>query len=594
VTGLIVARAEGNPFFLEELARTVAAEGTGPRSLAVPGTIQAVLAARMERLPEDARSVLQAAAVLGREAPLAVLRLTCEAPGELDAALRELARHEFLHERLDPAGAVHSFTHALTQEVAYESLLEPRRALLHARAGRALEESHGGRHEDIVELLAHHYGRSDESERAVDCALLAAEKAMRRWANAEALRHFDAALARLADMPDMEANRLRRVDGVLRQAEVKFALGRHVEHIAALEAIRHLVEDTGDPRRRATWRYWTGFLHCLTGGDLGVAIGHCREASALADAHGLEDVRALAGSGLAQAGVMAGDLHGALAAGERALAAFEARGEVWSACRALWILSVVANALGEWARGLAYCRRALAHAESLDDNRMKVAAIYRTASTHIQQGDAALGLAVCEQALAMSPAPFDAAVARAIHGYGLVKAGAATDGIRELVETIGWFAGARLLYTRSLATLWLAEGHLRAGDTQRAARVAGEALAMSRELGYRHHEGVALGLLGAALASHDPEGAARHLEAASRTLEETGARNELAKTLVARAQLRRAAGEAGEARELLDRALAIFEALGTLDEPLRARAAAMAPEASGPGDGGAYIPPAPT
>ena len=126
-----------------------------------------------------------------------------------------------------------------------------------------LEELYGGRLDEVVELLAYHFGRSEDVEKAVDYAILTGEKAQRRWANREALSHFEAALARLESMPDTDANRLRRIDAVVKQAEVKFALGRHAEHIEALERIRPLVEAIEDPQRRAAWYGWAGFLHSL-------------------------------------------------------------------------------------------------------------------------------------------------------------------------------------------------------------------------------------------------------------------------------------------------------------------------------------------
>ena len=177
---------------------------------------------------------------------------------------------------------MYSFKHALTQDVVYGGLLERRRRRFHAAAGRGLEELYAGRIDDVVELLAYHFGRSGEAEKAVDYAILAAEKAQRRWANTEALAQFEAALKQLAAMPDTDANRLRRIDAVVKQAEIKFALGRHAEHVQALEAIRDLVEAVADAPRRAAWSYWTGFLHSMTGARPDVSIAYCREALAIA------------------------------------------------------------------------------------------------------------------------------------------------------------------------------------------------------------------------------------------------------------------------------------------------------------------------
>jgi tetratricopeptide (TPR) repeat protein len=135
-------------------------------------------------------------------------------------------------------------------------------------------------------------------------------------------------------------------------------------------------------------------------------------------------------------------------------------------------------------------------------------------------------------------------------------------------------------------SFWLAESYLREGDWSRAFAVVEPVLVSSREGGYRHFEGVALRLLGQSLVVENPIEAAAHLDAAIRILESTGARNDLAKALVAHAQLARGAGNVEEARNLLERALAIFEALGSLDEPPRVRGdldalrrAASAPEA---------------
>src|SRR5262249_23743860 len=157
-------------------------------------------------------------------------------------------------------------------------------------------------------LLAYHFGAGGENEKAVDYTILAAEKAQRRWANTEALAFFDDAIKRLQGLPDTEANRLRRVDAVVKQAEVKFALGRHAEHIQALEGIKTLVEALEDAARRAAWYYWTGFLHSLTGSRPEIPIAYCRQALAIAEAAGLDEIRALSECCLANVYSVSGDL----------------------------------------------------------------------------------------------------------------------------------------------------------------------------------------------------------------------------------------------------------------------------------------------
>jgi tetratricopeptide (TPR) repeat protein len=571
VAQVILGKAEGNPFFLEELVRTVVEErGLGHRG-AVPDTIQEVLLARIDRLSREARHLLQTASVLGRDVSLRLLRALWEEPDTLGAPLRELTRLEFLYERsgLDEPGYV--FKHALIQEVAYGSLTESRRRHHHAAAARALEEQYGGRRHEVIEMLAHHYGLSGEGEKAVDYAILAAEKAQRRWANPEALAHFEAALARLDTMPDTPPNLVRRIDAVVSQAEVKFALGRHAEHIQALEGIRHLVAAVADPRRQAAWYYWTGFLHSLTGGRPDVAIGYCRQAAAIAEAGGFEEIRAYAECCLAQVSAFAGELRVALEAGERALTTFEARGDAWWACRTLGVLSMTANSLGEWGRSLDYCHRARAHAEAMDDLRRRVVAWWQTAWTHVLRGDPRAGLDCCDEALALSPTRFDAAMTTAARGYGLIKAGEVAAGVAALTDAVGWFQRSRLGYSRLTCAVWLGDGYLRLGERGQARLLLEDVLAGSLELGYRRIEGSARRLLGELLAPEDRLAAGRELEAATGVLGEIGARDELAKALVTQAVLRQAEGDTPTARQLLERALSLFEASGTVDQPARVR-----------------------
>jgi predicted ATPase len=208
----IVAKADGNPFFLEQLAL----HARDLRSdLMVPNTIHDVVMSRIDRLPNETKHLLQTAAVIGREFSLRLLRAVWGGSESLENQLRELVRLEFLNDRVETEGSVYVFRHALTQETAYGSLLERHRRASHGVVGHALEELYEGRTDEVAELLALHFGRSDATEKAVDYAISAAEKAQRRWANIEALAYFNDALHRLEPMPNTEPNRLRRIDAVL-------------------------------------------------------------------------------------------------------------------------------------------------------------------------------------------------------------------------------------------------------------------------------------------------------------------------------------------------------------------------------------------
>jgi tetratricopeptide (TPR) repeat protein len=569
----IVAKAEGNPLFLEQLTLH-AGEAKDLRSgLMVPDTIHDVVMARIDRLPDALKQLLQLASVIGREFSLRLLSAIWGGVEPLEKLLRELNRLEFIHERIVGDGIVHVFRHALTQETAYGSLLERHRRAHHGTVGHAIEQLYRDRRDEVAELLALHFGRSEEAEKAVDYAIAAAEKSRRRCAYSEALSYFNDALHRLDAMPEAKPNRLRRLDAVIKQAELKLALGRHAEHIGALDDIRGIVEETADPARLVAWHYWRGFLHSLTGGRPAVAIEHCLRAAAIASAANFNELDGFVASCLAQAYIVAGELRAAVDTARRAVSIFETHDDLWPACRALWHLSSAANNLGDWQESFDACRRALDYSIVLKDPLLKTAGLWRAAHAHIQQGDIELGLQYCDEALALQPIPYHSAAARAVRSHGLIKIGRIEIGIAELGDVVAWFESSRLAYFWSIATLWLAEGHLARGETSGARPLIEQVIETTRTTGYLHFEGLAHRLMGECLAVEDPLAADEHAQNALRILERCCARNDFAKTLATRAELRRLAGDFATARELLTQAKEIFVTLGTRAEPARVDAA---------------------
>ena len=566
----IVAKADGNPLFLEQLSLHAGEAPNLPGPL-VPNSIREVVMARIDRLPEAAKRALQFAAVIGREFPLRLLQAVWPGPGPVENALRALVRLEFLDEWPDDEETSFVFRHALTQETAYSSLLERHRRRHHGAVAAALEQLYRGRSDEVAELLALHFGRSDDFEKAVDYAIRAAEKAQRRWANADALAYFEDALTRLDRMPDSDANRVRRIDAVLKQAEIKFALGQHADHIEALDRIRDKIEQIDDPRRRSAWHYWRGFLHSLTGGRPDIAIDHCNQATLLAGSVDPE-IKAFAESCLAQVYTIAGRLRDAVEVGELALASFEAHGNLWWASRTLWHLGVAANCLGEWDASLNYCRRALDHGIALNDQRLKVVGWLRLGSAHIQRGDLDLGLECCSKALALTPTPYDAAMVRAACGYAQIKAGNHDAGIVELSEVLAWSERSHLRYTRSYQALWLAEGHIRRGDRGSAKPLIEEVLSTSQTMGYLHFEGRAHWLLSECLSIEAPPRAEHEVKQAINIFENTGARNDLGKAIMTLAGFRQNVDDLNGARRLYVQAREIFRKLGTSDELRRVEA----------------------
>ena len=217
----VIERTEGNPFFLEESVRslieTQAVAGQpgdyrltgGVRDVEVPPAVQALLAARIDRLSPDDRHVLEAAAVIGTDVPLGLLAAVQEVSEDaLDHSAARLQAAEFLYEKSEATETEYTFKHALTHEVAYGSLPAEQRRLLHARIVGALET----RHPDQLERLGHHALRGEIWDKAVTYLRQAGEKAAARSAYREAASAYEQALVALGHLPESRGTIEQSID----------------------------------------------------------------------------------------------------------------------------------------------------------------------------------------------------------------------------------------------------------------------------------------------------------------------------------------------------------------------------------------------
>jgi tetratricopeptide (TPR) repeat protein len=211
---LIIARTDGNPFFIEEMVQALFDQGVLVRngqvslarplgSIRIPPTVQGILAARIDQLTAADKDLLQTLAVIGKEFPFALVRrVTAYAEEELTARLARLQLAEFIYEKPAFPESEYTFKHALTQEVAYNSLLMERRRDIHERAAATIEELFAGELDDYVAELAHHYSASGNSAKAFGFLKLAAEQARGRSAYDDAISYANEALKLLASLPD--------------------------------------------------------------------------------------------------------------------------------------------------------------------------------------------------------------------------------------------------------------------------------------------------------------------------------------------------------------------------------------------------------
>jgi tetratricopeptide (TPR) repeat protein len=201
----ILEKTEGNPLFVQEVARSLIDEGALERAgdglrlaeraaeVSIPGSVQSLITVGLDRLPEHARRTLQIAAVIGRTFEEEVLRAVVD-DGDLDTDLRELERRDLIRASAASARNAYTFRHALTQEAAYGSLLAKTRRSVHLRVARGLEAASEERLDEAAPVLAHHFGEAGEDEATLRYALLAGDAAARLYANAEAEAHYRTAI----------------------------------------------------------------------------------------------------------------------------------------------------------------------------------------------------------------------------------------------------------------------------------------------------------------------------------------------------------------------------------------------------------------
>jgi predicted ATPase len=181
------------PLFIEELTRAVVEGAADTPESPVPDTIEGVLAARLDRLAQGDRDLLQVASVIGRDFSVPILEAVSHRPeAELLIDLARLQSAEFLHEVLTASGSMVTFKHALTHEVTYGSLQEPRRRRLHGEVAAAIARIAPQTAERRPEVLAHHHTQAGQAQEAIGYWHLAGQRAIQGSANAEAVAHLSA------------------------------------------------------------------------------------------------------------------------------------------------------------------------------------------------------------------------------------------------------------------------------------------------------------------------------------------------------------------------------------------------------------------
>ncbi len=518
---MIVSKAEGNPFFAEELARAVTEGGRPTPGSPVPDTVEGVLMARIDRLAAEDKRVLQAAAVIGRTLPFLLLQAILE---PADEALRErLARlqgAEFLYETRAASELEYTFKHALTHEVAYASLLPAQRRALHARIVDVLESWQREGREELVERLAHHAIQAEAWEKAVDYARRAGRQALTRSAHRDAAAWFDQALSAVSHLPERRERLEQAIDLQFDLRNALWPLAEFRRVFECLKRAEQLATTLGDQKRLAmTFALLTPMFSTQEEQAKGIEYG--RRALDLGVALGDTTVQVVATLYLAMAYLTLGNYsratkfarkNVALLQGNVRLEQFGPHGlhaEPAILPRALLLWSF--GELGAFAEAQPVLEESLRIAETIDHPWSQTFLALGEGILRVRQGDLPRAVRTLERSLALCrqwqlAALFEVITGHLGHAYTL--AGRTGEAIPLLEEGLA----ERRHWLEPFPLLALAEAYLRVGRTREASQTAERALGLARQRGQRGHEAWLRWLLGE-IARLDPAGSAADVEA---------------------------------------------------------------------------------
>src|SRR4051812_17304483 len=319
----VLDKAEGNPLFLEELARSVLEHP----DLTVPDTIQGAVMARIDRLPEEHKRLLETASDLGRELSLPLLSRIWEQAESLTTRLSDLKRWELFYEEPTAEEPRYLFKHALTQEAIYQTLLKSRRQALHEAAGQAFEDLYRNRPEDVYGRLAYHYSEAGDAPKAVRYLVLLAAQAAGRYAHSEAEQALREALAHCENLPEAERDR-RRLEVILRLGGSLLPLAQFPETLELFLAHRDLVARLDDPALTGPFHFWLAHTYSYLG-DQEQAASNARLAIAAARQHGDAATEGKAWYVLCRDAFWSGRFSEGIEHGRQALALLERSDEPW-------------------------------------------------------------------------------------------------------------------------------------------------------------------------------------------------------------------------------------------------------------------------
>jgi class 3 adenylate cyclase/tetratricopeptide (TPR) repeat protein len=585
---LILTRAAGNPLFMEELTYNLLDNGSIQKKedrfiliqdvsrLQVPDTIQGIIAARMDRLEESLKRIMQVAAVIGREFAFRVLETILEMKEGLKSGLVNLQGLEFIYEKSLFPDLEYIFRHALVQEVAYNSLLTTRRKEIHEKIGQAIESLYAQRLEEFYKMLAYHYSKSGNLPKAYQYLKQAAGKAVRNDALLESLRLYKEAMEVLLKLPPTAENKKEQIKLVLSMHPAERRIGYTEEYLPWLQKAEALAEELGDVRSRLTARSNLGVYYILKEDNPKLGWEYLESCSEHPELIQDIDFTVTNGMDLCISSIVLGDYKRilriaptiiGLIENSQTQAEFHERPyNPYAFILALW--GIAEGTRGHFDEGEKLFKKGLSFAEEINHRATLGAVQNFYGSMLVYKGDGSRAIRILKKAikdLEESQTFLMLGSSWTYLGYAHWLTGEYRTALEFSEKGIKIQTDLGLSFLRSLSHLFCSQSHFSLGNLKEAKMQAEQALQLSLANNEKHMQGMSRIWLGRVLAKADPgqiEAAEGPIRQGISRFEEWGMPPTYGWGYLWLGEVYAELGRQEEARENLNKAEALFREMG--------------------------------
>jgi tetratricopeptide (TPR) repeat protein len=585
---LILEKTEGIPFFVEEFMKSlkdlemIEWKDSGYylakdiKDLIIPSTIQDVIMARVDALPEGAKNVLQTGSAIGREFSCELIKRVSGVPQpEITSHLSALRDSELLYERGIFPQATYIFRHSLTQEVAYDSLLQKRKQEIHERVAEAIEELYQDRIDEFSEVLAHHYSRGENWEKAYQFLKLSAEKAGATYSIWEAYRLCREAIAALRQLPQTDENKRKGIEIRLMAGDLMVATSHPEGSLEILQEGERLAEELGDERSLVSFCGSMGYYYTLRE-DARKGTEYSEKAFKAAER--AQDIQQMAAIGFPlcvnywQTGKhrhvteLAPRVMDLLETADMETGMLGGLFSLYSAFASIYGFALAH--LGDFEKGQAQFEKALRFATEMNDLGSMALAEYSFGVLFAVRGDGRNAVEHSKNAISytdetqMTPT-LDGA--RCLLGHALILAGEPQSALNHLEQSFESLRDGRIPYQSALYCMTFGMVYLELGQLENARSYIDQAIGFSQDINSAFIEARARLWLARVLGKSDPSRtheAEEYILRAISVLDELGIRPYVSQGHLFLGELYADTGQREKALEALNKAEAEFKDMG--------------------------------